>query len=207
MKDRTGTEADLGRDLDELAQAYRKQAAGAPPPAVDAAILARARDAVEARRRAPVWGVPAALAATLVIALSLTWRVQQEAASPQEPSDAAPPPPPPAAMSSPAAVTAAEPGPGRSRERITAPPPVATTADPVAADELPAVAAPAPSQARSVGKSPAAGVAAPAMEPEAWLARIEALEAEGLSAQADAERQRLEETYPGWLAEHESGRD
>jgi hypothetical protein len=43
--------------------------------------------------------------------------------------------------------------------------------------------------------------------PEDWLARIEALEAAGRHEEAEAERRRLEEAYPGWLAEHAGQRD
>jgi hypothetical protein len=43
--------------------------------------------------------------------------------------------------------------------------------------------------------------------PEDWLARIEALEAEGRHAEAEAERQRLEAAHPGWLAQHAGERD
>jgi len=51
---------------------------------------------------------------------------------------------------------------------------------------------------------------APAMaaeSPEDWLARIEALDAAGRHEEADAERRRLEEAHPGWLAEHAAQRD
>jgi hypothetical protein len=43
--------------------------------------------------------------------------------------------------------------------------------------------------------------------PEDWLARIEAIEAEGRHAEAEAERQRLEAAHPGWLAQHAGKRD
>jgi hypothetical protein len=43
--------------------------------------------------------------------------------------------------------------------------------------------------------------------PEAWLARIEALESAGRLDEAAIERERLEEAYPGWLAQHAPARD
>jgi hypothetical protein len=51
--------------------------------------------------------------------------------------------------------------------------------------------------------APKAGRMAPRLTPEAWLARIEALEAAGQMEDAARERALLEQAYPGWLAGRE----
>jgi len=43
-----------------------------------------------------------------------------------------------------------------------------------------------------------------APSPEAWLARIEALERAGREDEAARERAALEAAYPGWLEQQES---
>lgn len=171
---------------DPIADGARRLEAGTPPPQVDAAVRNAARAAAR-RRRASAWTLPAALAATMLIAFSLVVQVQQDAAVPVE--DA------PAPADEPAAAAVLQ-------EAAPAP-----------------QAAPAPMADGSAEKSEAraeAAAAAPRMlrsgagaaeTPEQWLARIEALEAAGRHEEAAAERRRLEEAHPGWLAEHAARRD
>ena len=62
---------------DELLKRYRELPREAPPPALDASILARSRRA--ARRPLARWAAPFSVAAVLVLALGLVLKVQREA--------------------------------------------------------------------------------------------------------------------------------
>lgn len=171
---------------DPLAEGTRRLEAGAPPPHVDAAVHAAARAAAR-RRRASAWTFPAALAATALVALSVVVQVQRDATVPA--GDAAAPPDEPAA-----AAVLQEVAPG---------PPAAP---------LPRADGSAEKSAPRAGETTDAPRAlratAPVTDtPEDWLARIEALEAAGRRDEAEAERRRLEEAHPGWLAEHAAQRD
>jgi len=178
-----------------------------PPNDVDRLVLRQARDAIkpaepERMYRGPGWGVPLAVAATLLVCLSMvlhvvmpkkavapegtTQQVAQQvdaapaavapADAPADGSDSAannlPPPPPPMAASRGAASPAA----AESMASDAAP----TAGAPTAA--APA-AAPADAGARVAGASntPWRGDA------RSWLAEIERLRAEGKAAEADAE--------------------
>ena len=178
------------KGLQQVAEAFRHTGAGEPGAALDAAVRARARAATR-RRRASAWTLPAALAATALIAFSLFVQVQRDAGVPaedavtraDEPSaarilqEAAPAPPPPAApMAAPAAGQAAE----KAATSIVA-----------------------PAATRQAGALHDEGTDTP----ERWLERIEALETAGRHEEAAAERQRLEAAHPGWLTEHAGQRD
>ena len=97
---------------ERLSRLYREGAAGEPPPALDAAILAAARAAVvPAPRRSPgwrAWMLPMSLAATLVLTVSLTLVVQQEQEQERVGAEAPPSAPPSATPSKPAEAAKAE---------------------------------------------------------------------------------------------------
>lgn len=236
-------EHELTAELGRLRRIHASAAGGSPPASVDATILGRSRDAVRASSRSRRWWIPASVAATALIAVSLVTRIQHEAAiglpensvvTARKPSaEAASAAPGPSLMQdsssqpapdAPAAVEDARPLPAdpetekrgmpprqampRMKSTPEAPP---TSAHPdtgaalagtatVEASDLarvapaPAVTAPAAAAART------AESAAGAVTPEAWLERIEALEAAGRLEEAARERALLEEAYPGWLA-------
>lgn len=197
MTGRPAEDRELMRELDALSRARGREPGDAPPAAVDAAVLARAR-AAAGRRRVPAWWIPATLAATVVIAFSLMLRVQEDATT------------------VPAAMEAAGPGEGRAAPAAAAAAPasaeVAET-PPQVAVQAPSAAPPPPEAASSqadvatLRAAPSAKTAAPPPDPEAWLAKIEALEAAGRTEEAAAERERLEAAYPGWLEQRARGRD
>ena len=177
------------KGLQQVAEAYRHTGAGEPAAALDAAVRDRARAAAR-RRRASAWTLPAALAATALIAFSLFVQVQRDAGAPAE--DAVTPADEPSATMI-------------LQEAAPAPPPVAPMAAPVAgqAAEKAATRIVAPAATRQSGALHDEG----ADPPERWLERIEALEAAGRHEEAAAERQRLEAAHPGWLAQHAVQRD
>ncbi|HSN20479.1 MAG TPA: hypothetical protein VLS49_07375, partial [Usitatibacter sp.] len=63
---------------DKLERAYRSLAREEPPRALDEAILAAARRAVARPSLARRWGIPASIAAMLVIAIGVTLEMQHE---------------------------------------------------------------------------------------------------------------------------------
>ena len=236
-------EHELTAELGRLRRIHASAEGASPPASVDATILGRSRDAVRASSRSRRWWIPASVAATALIAVSLVTRIQHEAATglpensvvtARKPStEAASAAPGPSlvqdsssqpAPDAPAAVEDAPPLPAdpeaekrgmpprQAMPRMKSTPEVPpTSAHPdtgaalagtatVEASGLarvapaPAVTAPAAAAART------AESAAGAVTPEAWLERIEALEAAGRLEEAARERALLEEAYPGWLA-------
>lgn len=169
---------------DPLAEGTRRLDAGAPPPHVDAAVRNAARAAAR-RRRTSAWTLPAALAATAVVALSLVVQVQRDEAVPAQDAPA------PADEAVATAVL---------QEAAPAPP---ATPLPMADDSAEKSAAEAAVSAPQALRRVAGG----GETPEQWLERIEALEAAGRHEEAATERRRLEEKHPGWLAEHAAQRD
>lgn len=174
--------------LDPIAEGCRRLEAGAPPPRVDVAVRAAARHAAR-RRRVSAWTLPAALAATVLVALSIVVQVHRQETLPARDE---------------AATAAAEPA-GAPMLREAAPVAPPSAPGPVASDSAEAVA---PRAAAAVAVPQALQPAAREAEsPRDWLARIEALEAAGRREEAEAERRRLEIAHPGWLAEHAAQRD
>jgi len=199
-----------------------------PPKAVDDSVLKKAREAIHAQQhtdltqlqpaRAARWATPVALAATLMLCLSIVLNVSLNANRPTENvrqmtaarSDKAPAP----AASTPAASTPAAPAPS---------PPVSL--------QLPSSSPPAPvaSEVPAEAQSIEGGIQAKARErqlaqrterpqpqlasrkteapvpnsrdPQAWLREIEALRAQGKTAQADAEMQRFRAAFPHYPAQ------
>ena len=174
----------LANAKDPVVEGTRRLEAGAPPPHVDAAVRAAARRAAR-RRRASAWTLPAALAATVLVAFSLVVQVQRDGVPSADDVPAPADEPAAAAVLQEAApATGSLPMADGSAEK-SATPAVAAAA--------------APRASRSAAPLPGT--------PEDWLVRIEALEAAGRHEEAEAERRRLEEAYPGWLAEHAGQRD
>jgi len=236
-------EHELTAELDKLGRIHAGAASGSPPASMDAAILGRSRDAVRASSRSRRWWIPASVAATALIAVSLVTRIQHEAATglPEnsivttrkpsaETASAAPGPSlvqdssPQPAPDAPSAVEDAPPLPAdRESEKRGMPPRQAMPRMKSTPEAQPTSAHPdtgaAPAGTAMVeasglaGVAPSADVTAPAavaartaeraaapVTPEAWLERIEALEAAGRLEEAARERALLEEAYPGWLA-------
>jgi hypothetical protein len=214
---------------------------------VDEAILARAREAVRARQQPRRWWIPASVAATALIALSLVTRIEQEASHAPPAMDLVTAAPQPATVAgddreqgpvdnppfrpAPAAVPAAS---NAENAPVAASPPPAAAAE---MDEAPAVQADAPTSKRPVpprqamprratsspaGDEPLADATSAEQEsrlaapdagnsgritqpitPEAWLEKIEALEAQGRTEEAARQRALLEKAYPGWLSSGE----
>ena len=197
MTGRPAEDRELMRELDALSQARGHEPGDAPPAAVDAAVLARAR-AAAGRRRVPAWWIPATLAATVVIAFSLMLRVQEDATTVPAAMDAAGPREGRSLPAAPASAPASEEVAGTSPE-------LAPQAAPSAPPPLPAASSGA--DVATLRAAPGAKAAAPPPDPAAWLAKIEALEADGRMQEAAAERARLEAAYPGWLEQRARGRD
>lgn len=200
-----------------LLQLYARTRTDEPPTAVDAAILARARAAVAPRRAPRRWWIPASVAATALLALSLVVQISRETRPPTGPSlDEARQAP----VEEAATITSPPPSPATaSDEPAQAPGPAGSARsapdDKIVGEAVPT--APAVREAREFSQSVApklpamrAAPAAASVEddaadsavasPEEWLARIEALEAEGHEAEAARERAALEAAYPGWIA-------
>lgn len=125
-----------------LSQAYREAEHPEPSPALDARILAAARQAVTPppRRRAGWfgWAAPLSTVAVLVLGIGLLFRMQQDA--PDTLREAAPPPAAPPASALPPPITSSQ----ESRSARHAPrwsevPPAAPAAQPEAADSLAAM--------------------------------------------------------------------
>jgi len=184
-------------ELDALSRARGHEPGDAPPAAVDAAVLARAR-AAAGRRRVPTWWVPTTLAATVVIAFSLMLRVQEDATMVPAAMDATGPREGRAVPAAPASAPPGEEIAGTSLEVAPEAPAAAPPALPAASSEA---------DVTTLRAAPSAKAAAPLPDPEAWLAEIEALEADGRMQEAAAERARLEQAYPGWLEKRARSRD
>jgi hypothetical protein len=238
MKDMTDDERELAAELDRLRRIHAGAASSSPPASVDTRILLRSREALGNAPRSSRWWIPASVAATALIALSLVSRIQQEATTvlpekdvitASQPSaqasnstaDRAPtggeePPVPEAAIAPVEAAPGASAGPDGSK-RIMPPrqvmprmasehTPVTASpeggADPVPADSRVTEQAVAPlPRAASAGALTRKGErSAMPVSPEAWLEKIEALEAAGRTEEAASERALLETAYPGWLA-------
>ena len=200
--------------------AYRDAPREEPPGALDARVRSAAHRAVaagprslDARARRPAsggWRVPLSIAATALIAVTVTLMVREEEAVPPRP-EAPAQPVAPAVTSSPAAPTGETatrdaPAPVRPKQAApaarpaTAPPPAER---PTTREERPWPAPAAKTAAPSGPERPAAARAAPsALEgtaprtPEAWLEEIRRLRAEGREDEAAAELAELARRHP-----------
>ncbi|PTA70468.1 MULTISPECIES: hypothetical protein [unclassified Stenotrophomonas] len=156
----------------DLARLLGRRAEQAPPAALDAAILAAARAAVDAPavdtaasprtpRRRPRWPAVFGIAASMVFAIGIAWQLRPE------------PPPIPASEAAVAAAPAAadQTTESRAADAAMAPPEPAAAAP--AAPQAAPMAAPAPAIARTARPAPAEATPAPApAKAEAARARI-----------------------------------
>jgi hypothetical protein len=170
-----------------ISAAYRGLGREAPPPELDAAILA------EARRRRSRWTVPVSIAAVVVLAAGVTLRVQMEERPLPEQVVLEP-----KVMDAPAVADKS----ARAAKRAVAP--LAAREEP-AKDEMQAMRAPsAPaSQVAGAAAPPAANIAvgkiAAAPEtPEQWLERIAKLRAAGKAREADESLAEFRRRYPDY---------
>ena len=208
---------------DAVRAAYRGLPREEPPPAVDAALLAAARQSV-AVRPAHRWRIPASLAAVLVLSVAVTLRVADE----QPEIQAIPPPPatkPEPGVSAPVAGPAPQPkaqrpeaSPPREMARSEPPPPVKEETVIAAA---PALAPPpqadaaaqsagrlaqpdaraerrAPTTAKSRADASNLASAGP-LSPEAWLERIIELRASARHKEADESYEEFRRRYPDYF--------
>jgi hypothetical protein len=179
-------------DEREASRVYRQLPREEPPPEIDAAIRAEARSVVQTHPAPLVvptgrrqWYFPVAAAAVIVLAVAVTWHVEQEVADPA----VAPVPATPAAQA-----PRKEPVPGPRRE---------LTRERMARDEAPAEAKPAPPSATSgVLSAPQAENRAKALarmeSPEAALERIAELRQQGKHEEADKALAEFRKRYPDY---------
>lgn len=192
----------------ELSRLYREAPAAEPPRALDAAILAAAREAVQsAPRRRPwwrPWAVPMSVAATAVLTVTLTLMVQRE--QERSASEAAPAPSAPPAAAPAAAVPEA-----RKARKADAPAPSPAAAEPKPA---PAPAPPVTAErresapaadavelrAKSVAplRKEAAGAAVQPRTPEQWLEEIRRLKQQGKAEEAAEALAAFRQAYPDY---------
>lgn len=236
---RNGDCDDIPRDR-ELARAYRDVAREAPPPALDAAILAAARRETQARPRslgqgareerppggaggAPRrrWQVPLALAAVLVLSVSIVTLYREESQLPPPVTIPSEPPAPPELRDAPAApvtprpqALARKPAPEASREALRAPEQSSRAEADARGDAALGGAANKAEEARETrqrfqgpqARAPqrAAEAPAPAMAlaadepPEKWGERIMALRRDGQTDEADALLAEFRKRHPGY---------
>jgi len=154
MKDMTDDERELAAELDKLSRIHARAASSSPPPALDEAILARAREALRAAAPPRRWWIPASVAATALIAFSLVTQIQHDAAD-SLPETNVMTTSPPAVMSTeqgaepvPAVVSADRAGEQAAPAIVAEPPPGPTAAPP--ANEPPAVQADAATGKRTM---------------------------------------------------------
>lgn len=234
MSERRQADDSTGIYAEDVSRVYHRVAREEPAPELDAAIQTAATRAIGARRRAPSrasgrwWGVPIAVAATLVIGVSIAYLALEQPEPPLAPA------PPDAALT-----RAAQPNealsPGASRSGADAPtsaeraaqagraaagggssgsPPVAATrearpgrertprdqpAQPRQAPAAQSVGAPEPE--KGIPKRASASPLTEEMEslsPEVWLQRIRELRAKGDPVQAEAGLRAFRRRYPDY---------
>lgn len=188
-----------------------------PPGELDAIVLRKAREAIgDAERtvvhRAPRWAVPVALAATILLCLSIVLNVElntgkQTAVGARVTQEVAPGAEAPAPSVAPEPSDAPAPAAEASRGGVRAvPPPFASAAPARPVAPLPETAPAsdalvAQETARSTAalrKSADAAAPAAPTDPKAWLGRIAALRTAGKNTQADAELRRFRAAFPAY---------
>jgi hypothetical protein len=180
-------------DEREVARLYRQLPREEPPPELDAAIRAEARSAVQTHPAPLVvptgrrqWYFPVAAAAVIVLAVAVTWHVEQEQPDPVvAPVPAAPP------AQAPKKEAVQEPRRELTRERM-------------ARDESPAEAKPAPPAAASgILSAPQSETQARALakvqSPEAELERIAELRRRGQHEEADKALAEFRKRYSDYV--------
>ncbi len=193
-------------EREDASRRYRELPREEPPAALDAAILAHARRAVEARSSRP-WYFSLAAAAVLVLAVALTWNIERE--QPDRVAVTSAPPAPPAAAEEKAQAPAA-PAPEPARRRAARP----KVEDSAGERELAKQQAPAAEmRADRAQPRPQPGAAARseimrqeafAETPEQWLERITRLRAEGKHDEADKALAAFRKRYPDFRMAEET---
>jgi hypothetical protein len=177
-----------------------------PPEDLDDIVLTKARRAIHPSPqmpvyRAPRWALPVALAATVLLSLSVVLNVGLK--GPQNPPPAAKRPVPEApdsvqqapgsgpeaAGSSPSVASDAAP----ARDALNAPPMAPAPKSPLAS---PSASPAAPRSATEAPAPPARRANSQIADPVLWLKRIEILRAQGHNTQADAEMRRFRAAFP-----------
>lgn len=173
----TDPERDAG-----VSERYRALGREAPPPALDAAILAASR------RRPLRWAVPVSVAAVIVLAVGVTLRVQLE--EPQRPEEVALAP---KVLDAPASPPAA----AESRARADVPARQSVLGK---REVLAEAAADRAEPAAPAGSNVVAGrISAAAPEtPEQWLERIAKLREAGRTREADESFAAFRKRYPDY---------
>jgi len=195
-----------GPGVDAVLRVYSRLPGEEPPRDVDAAVLAAGRDAARPVRAHPRrWWIPVSVAATALLALSVVLDVgRQDRRDDTRAIDGGPPIEElprgrmnEASSPEPAAAGRLMDGPEASSLREVVPMPAQRGA------EQRSMEAPrAMSPYSAADAFPAREPAYPS--PEAWLARIQALEQAGREDEAARERAALEAAYPGWLDRRQS---
>jgi hypothetical protein len=167
-----------------------------PPATLDALILNQARQAIQARRRpdrTPRWAIPVALAATILLCLSVVLNVSlntHRAAPEQERMAAATADSAREAAPAPQADAANQPAPNAAPARAVAPPAPPPNFTPSLASR----------SADAKRKVDAQGAVSHQQDPKTWLEQIDALRAAGKTTQADAEMRRFRAVFPAYPA-------
>lgn len=185
--------SDVRRD-EELLALYREgRTAAAPPPEIDRAILAAARQAAAAplRRPRPAWRswlAPVSVAVVAVVGLTLSVRVAEEPPGRRLEAPAAPPAAAAPERADRPAAGADAPAPAKAKSAAAKPaPPPAQPASPRPAEVAPAAALPAAAPpALEPSRQPLADTAAPAPAAAAKRARRETLSGEAEAPAAGA---------------------
>lgn len=196
-----------------------------PPEDLDQIVLNRAREAIQAPRqtrlyRAPRWALPVALAATILLSFSIllnvsvmTGKAERAAvgspapSSPQTPAGRTPPaidtsaratevPSPEVSMTAPAS-------PGARLKKYTSPAPALESA-PASSMNTPTAevrdaaepAHAAQAHSEEAKASDAGASSAQTRDPQAWLKQIDALRAQGKTAEADEQLRLFREAFP-----------
>jgi hypothetical protein len=181
-----------------------------PPAALDEVVLQKAREAIGAPRagfgppvRPPRWAIPVAVAATVLLCLSIVMNISLNAhrPAPHRERDTA------AAAASPrtrAAVAGSQEAESASPGSRPQPGPASSLEDsaetrpaPLAAQEAKSAAGAIAQQEEALTARRKADAVLPApKDPRAWLRRIDALRAAGKTVEADAEMQRFRAAFP-----------
>ncbi|MGH8139468.1 MAG: hypothetical protein ACREVV_14935 [Steroidobacteraceae bacterium] len=168
-----------------------------PPEDLDAVVLRKAREAIRAPARMPVyraprWALPVALAATILLSFSILLNVSVIARKP------------PGSLLDSAAKSSAAPAPpsGRNAPALEASTSALKSDAPASRADVAVPEVRIPSREATLPPPPPANdlrkksASAAARDPAAWLKQIDLLRAQGKTAEADEELRRFREAFP-----------